>query len=139
MMSSAAVSGAPEGSWTCKECQNVNWPLRTVCNNKSCNALGPWKCPSCGNKNFQGRDVCNKKSCGIPRPDNVEPIGKGGAGKGSPPVQVIVLPQAIPQMRAGKGGAGGGAGGAPPGSWSCPSCGNLNWPLRTTCNNKSCG
>merc|ERR1712080_376439 len=80
----------PDGSWTCKDCQNVNWPLRTVCNNKKCNALGPWTCGSCGNKNFQGRDVCNRRTCGLPRPEGrdatpVGPTNGGGAyvsGKG---------------------------------------------------------
>lgn len=27
----------------------------------------------------------------------------------------------------------------PPGSWICPSCGNVNWPKRTHCNKHGCG
>lgn len=27
---------APEGSWTCSKCSNLNYPFRTVCNRKGC-------------------------------------------------------------------------------------------------------
>jgi hypothetical protein len=38
------------------------------------------------------------------------------------------------------GGMGGRGGpqGEPDGSWTCPSCSNVNWPKRTTCNGKFC-
>eukprot|EP00931_Biecheleriopsis_adriatica_P069494 TRINITY_DN43330_c0_g1_i1.p1 TRINITY_DN43330_c0_g1~~TRINITY_DN43330_c0_g1_i1.p1 ORF type:complete len:260 (+),score=50.23 TRINITY_DN43330_c0_g1_i1:84-782(+) len=108
----ANLAGHPEGSWSCKECSNVNWPLRTVC--KKCNALGPWTCPACGNKNFQGRAVCNRKTCGLPRPENAS-------------------------NQPAAGGKGGGPQSHPEGSWECPACGNVNWPMRTTCNKKECG
>lgn len=32
----AATPAAPEGSWVCPACQNVNWPTRTVCNKRTC-------------------------------------------------------------------------------------------------------
>lgn len=31
-----AQPAAPEGSWVCPACQNVNWPTRTVCNKRTC-------------------------------------------------------------------------------------------------------
>jgi len=151
-----AGGSAPDGSWTCRQCQNVNWPLRTVCNKKDCGALGPWECPSCGNANFQGREVCNRKTCGLPRPAEVSAPSAYSGSAARVPMQAV--PVMMPISMAGKGmakgggggmakggwqvssgGGGGGNGGAPPGSWSCGSCGNLNWPLRTVCNNKSCG
>eukprot|EP01007_Sphenomonas_quadrangularis_P001706 NODE_2756_length_545_cov_190.610887_g2372_i0.p3 GENE.NODE_2756_length_545_cov_190.610887_g2372_i0~~NODE_2756_length_545_cov_190.610887_g2372_i0.p3 ORF type:complete len:63 (-),score=1.70 NODE_2756_length_545_cov_190.610887_g2372_i0:236-424(-) len=27
----------------------------------------------------------------------------------------------------------------PEGSWRCPRCGNVNWPVRATCNKRFCG
>lgn len=139
--------GHPDGSWTCKECQNVNFPLRTVCNNKKCGALGPWACPTCGNKNFQGRAVCNKKDCGLARPEKVT----SGNAPHPPVMQYAAQPMYYPpqpqmyggfqqkgQQNGGKA-SGGKGGGNPPGSWTCPSCENVNWPLRTTCNKKECG
>eukprot|EP00930_Biecheleria_cincta_P022333 TRINITY_DN16310_c0_g2_i2.p1 TRINITY_DN16310_c0_g2~~TRINITY_DN16310_c0_g2_i2.p1 ORF type:complete len:366 (+),score=29.29 TRINITY_DN16310_c0_g2_i2:50-1147(+) len=104
----ANVAGPPEGQgeqWTCTECQNVNWPLRTNCNR--CKALGPWTCPACDNKNFQGRTECNRKSCRQPRPGS--------------------MPAAMSSMGSWSGATD------PPGSWSCKGCQNMNWPLRTKC------
>jgi len=139
--------------WTCQKCQNLNWPLRTVC--KMCKAPGPWTCPACGNKNFQLRDFCNKKQCGLPRPSTGMgmPMMTGGGMKGGMPMGGM-----MPYMGGGKGGmscmggmikggmpmmmgmgmAGGMQGSLgrhPPGSWTCKACQNVNWPLRTTCNN----
>lgn len=111
-----AAGGAPAGSWSCKECQNVNWPLRTVCNNKKCNAAGPWTCPACQNKNFQGRMVCNRSNCGQPRPDD--------ASLQATSVATTVITGANKAH--------------PDGSWACPACSNVNWPLRATCNRKGC-
>eukprot|EP00270_Netrium_digitus_P007466 TRINITY_DN2176_c0_g1_i2.p1 TRINITY_DN2176_c0_g1~~TRINITY_DN2176_c0_g1_i2.p1 ORF type:complete len:279 (-),score=15.78 TRINITY_DN2176_c0_g1_i2:487-1323(-) len=31
----------PEGSWTCKECSNINYPFRTKCNRRNCGAERP--------------------------------------------------------------------------------------------------
>lgn len=166
----------PEGQgepWTCRQCQNVNWPLRTTCNNKQCKAPGPWTCPSCSNRNFQGRMVCNKPQCRQPNPMAATgggcmggpPMGKGGMMMGGPPAfggfQAKGACQGgfpgggcgkggfqgcFPGGCCGKGGFQGGCGGggcaasgAPAGSWTCQGCNNVNWPLRMSCNNKTCG
>jgi ATP-dependent RNA helicase DDX3X len=36
-------------------------------------------------------------------------------------------------------GKGGGPDGHPDGSWKCQFCGNVNYPSRTSCNNRGCG
>jgi ATP-dependent RNA helicase DDX3X len=36
-------------------------------------------------------------------------------------------------------GKGGGPDGHPDGSWKCSFCGNVNYPSRTSCNNRGCG
>jgi len=123
-------AGHPADSWVCKQCNNVNWPLRSVCNKKECGALGPWTCPSCGNKNFQGRDVCNKRTCGLPRPDDAP--GPGG--------RVDFEVQSKTQSPNYSNGSMERSPTADPeGSWTCDACGNVNWPMRTTCNKKGCG
>eukprot|EP01116_Phalansterium_solitarium_P024878 TRINITY_DN9243_c0_g1_i1.p1 TRINITY_DN9243_c0_g1~~TRINITY_DN9243_c0_g1_i1.p1 ORF type:complete len:292 (+),score=91.74 TRINITY_DN9243_c0_g1_i1:407-1282(+) len=108
----------PEGSWTCEVCRNVNYPVRTVCNIRTCQAPRPgtvastealakrpkptptgpdphanWICPVCGNSNLPGRVVCNMRKCQAPRP---------------------------------------------PVDWLCV-CGNLNYKHRTVCNSRKCG
>lgn len=78
---------APEGSWICTACNNVNYPTRTTCNSTSCGKPraavdggppptandgpppeGAWTCPSCQNVNYPTRSVCNRRACGLPRP-----------------------------------------------------------------------
>lgn len=147
----AGGGGHPEGSWVCMSCKNVNFPGRTTCNARNCGMErsqcdggspspghskvsgpppeGSWVCSGCGNVNFPTRMECNRKACGMPR-------ASADAGPPSP-----------------GGGLFGGAGGAPPmapqsgqadqgapeGSWTCPYCGNVNYPTRTACNRKACG
>jgi len=74
-----------KGDWTCPECQNTNYAIRTHCNR--CNIekpqdlmqqdeerkngaptfkKGDWNCPSCKNLNFAKRQECNR--CGEERP-----------------------------------------------------------------------
>lgn len=36
-----AEGSAPTGTWTCAKCGNVNWPQRTTCNTRSCQAPRP--------------------------------------------------------------------------------------------------
>merc|ERR1712146_148590 len=118
----------------CAGCQNLNWPMRTVCNTKSCQLpreqaevvpvvqggkgagkAGSWTCSSCGNLNWPLRTICNK--CGLPK-------------------EVASI---TPAAMDATGIASGGGGSHPEGSWTCASCNNVNWPKRTTCNNKACG
>lgn len=135
-----ASSGAPAGSWLCTGCNNINWPLRSNCNNKVCGLprsqadggpvshrpglggvgsgipSGSWVCTGCQNINWPLRTTCNNKTCGLPR-EQVD---------GGPPPIAVSSTHGIPGMN-------------PAGSWTCTVCGNTNWPLRQTCNNKSCG
>lgn len=81
------TQAAPEGSWMCTSCQNINWPTRTQCNARNCgqprsavdggypasaNASaappGSWVCNLCNNVNWPTREACNKKGCENPRP-----------------------------------------------------------------------
>lgn len=79
---------------------------------------GSWICLACHNVNFPNRDTCNKRVCGRPRSevDGGPPPGTAGAHA----QKKSDLPP-------------------PDGSWACAACGNVNWPLRTTCNRKTCG
>lgn len=78
---------APQGSWVCVACNNVNYPMRTTCNGKNCGQprasvdggdpsapndgpipTGSWVCPACQNVNYPQRTSCNRHTCGQPRP-----------------------------------------------------------------------
>jgi superfamily II DNA/RNA helicase len=37
----AALANAPEGSWVCADCGNLNYPLRDTCNTRTCKATRP--------------------------------------------------------------------------------------------------
>ena len=41
----APVGGAPEGSWVCTDCGNLNYPLRETCNTRTCKATRPQQPP----------------------------------------------------------------------------------------------
>jgi len=141
----------PEGSWACLACSNINWSKRTEC--KKCKtpksglgALGlglklpgmagaqpgSWVCPNCANVNWPARTVCNKPACQTPRPQNIGGLDLLGRG---------LDPFTLQSVLGGLGAQGGFGlqGGHPPGSWPCPSCGNINWPKRTQCNKPGCG
>ena len=78
---------------------------------------GSWVCPSCNNVNWPLRTTCNRKGCLQPRP---------GPPIGSVPLQQEQLRQQQQHQQA------------PEGSWTCLACNNVNWPLRTVCNNRLC-
>mmetsp|Transcript_13911 Transcript_13911/g.32607 ORF Transcript_13911/g.32607 Transcript_13911/m.32607 type:complete len:286 (+) Transcript_13911:51-908(+) len=158
---------APAGSWKCIVCGNVNYPTRDVCNGRNGQCAQPravvdggppespgraspttpsaapftasmptpkatggsgnappgsWVCRLCMNVNFPTRTTCNGHGCGQPR-DEVD------AG---PPGGMAFQPSS-------PGGLGATDDSAPPGSWKCVACGNINWPGRTACNRRSCG
>jgi hypothetical protein len=70
----------------------------------------------CNNVNWPNKTECNAKGCQRPRSEV-----DGGAPEG-----------------AGQGG--GGVQREPPdGAWTCPTCQNVNWPTRQSCNRRSCG
>lgn len=138
----ANLAGPPEGQgeqWTCKECQNVNWPLRSSC--KRCNAPGPWTCPVCDNRNFQGRMECNRKSCRQPRPGALgasDPPGSWsckGCQNMNWPLRTKCKKCEMPREEGDLNYHGfcAASGQNPPGSWICTGCQNTNWPLRTSC------
>lgn len=125
-----------DGSWTCPHCGNVNWPRRTVCNNKRCmrpkveGATGPmdastppgsWVCPLCQNINWPKRTSCNR--CKASK----------GAVMGNMPMMPIGAPRvSVPEPFSPQHKQ------HPDGSWVCPTCGNVNWPKRMVCNRKGC-
>ena len=43
--SGGAPDGAPEGSWVCADCGNLNYPLRETCNTRTCKATRPEQPP----------------------------------------------------------------------------------------------
>lgn len=151
-------AGVPVGSWKCLSCGNVNYPQRAICNGQSgrcgqprtmvdrgatggrpllaiagnlehlagaakpaggATPPGSWVCLSCQNVNYPTRSTCNGRACGRAR-EEVD---------GGPPV-----PGTSESRRV-----GGGNGEAPPGSWICQACQNVNWPGRESCNKRSCG
>ncbi|KAH8956730.1 hypothetical protein BDL97_07G057800 [Sphagnum fallax] len=78
---------------------------------------GDWLCPKCGNTNFAFRGTCNMRKCGASKPTEVVRYGNG------PPPRPLPVSQGPP----------------PDGSWTCESCGNVNYPFRTKCNRRNCG
>lgn len=110
------------------------------------NLMERWICPGCGNENYEGRLFCNMRKCGAAKPGLTaadlarHPTGGGlgfvpqGLGKGyarPPPAAAPMIPPPFQGAHQG----------APPGSWKCLSCGNVNYPQRTQCNgqNGRCG
>jgi len=79
-----------------------------------------WTCPHCGNANFAGRAFCNMRKCGKAKPGTE-------------------IPGFAPQAMGGF--AANSMAGVPAGSWSCPDCGNVNFPTRDVCNGRNgrCG
>jgi len=126
----------PDGSWLCPGCNNINWPRRTTCNKKECGQPKPInaQAPPAAPGSYQGVDpfaVAGVAAYG------------GGAGGYAPSYAAAANPYGgyadplaglfaapAPPPRSG--------GGNPDGSWPCPKCGNVNWPLRTVCNKKEC-
>ena len=109
---------------------------------------GSWRCV-CGNLNFPHRTVCNGRNCNLPRPQ-CDGMGGGmstmfgGAmnamgGMGAYGMGMVPSMGCMGGVGAMTYMCGQGLAGAPPGSWLCPSCGNVNYPSRTTCNRRNCG
>jgi len=135
-----------EEEWTCPKCGNLNYPGRKFCNMRRCQTMKPtpglgantmerWICPGCGNENYEGRLFCNMRKCGAAKPGltaqdlarhpNGGGMGFAGGYSGPPVAPVNTSPHQ----------------GAPPGSWKCLACGNVNYPQRTQCNGQQgrCG
>jgi len=115
MVPGVALGGVPAGSWTCLVCNNVNYPTRTTCNGQN---------GRCG----QPRETADKALIGGHAPPTRAPeIGMGGSMGG----MHLAMPMGRPAAKAPQS--------APPGSWVCITCQNVNWPTRSTCNGRSCG
>lgn len=81
---------------------------------------GDWTCAKCTNTNFAFRNRCNK--CQTPRSSaSGRSSDDAGAGGAQGPKKVVAAPQGPPGLFA-------------PEDWACPSCGNMNWARRPTCN-----
>ncbi|GBG91822.1 hypothetical protein CBR_g53713 [Chara braunii] len=76
---------------------------------------GDWVCKECGNTNFAFRTTCNMRKCGAAKPDIAAALAAAKPGSRQP--------EPTP----------------PDGSWTCKSCGNVNYPFRTKCNRRNCG
>jgi len=134
--------------WACAKCGNLNYAGRLVCNMRRCQAPRPgtstgntvagsgsdegWMCVNCGNENYHGRLFCNMRKCGHARPgltatDVARHTSVGGLGGGAPAATFAAI---TPNVQS-----------APPGSWKCIVCNNVNYPQRTTCNGQQgqCG
>ena len=88
---------------------------------------GSWVCESCSNLNYASRTFCNSHKCGRPR--SLPPGGSQAMGQVAPS-NMPPSHQHIPHGMGGSAEAGG--------NWTCPSCGNVNYPSRTVCNRHSC-
>lgn len=111
---SHTAAGAPDGSWQCVTCGNVNFPTRFVCNGRN-------------------------GSCGLPRPpqhQHMPVAGLSGLTMGIAAAMQRPM-QSMPQQSRPVGGGNE----APAGAWACGGCGNVNWPTRIACNGKkgACG
>jgi len=87
---------------------------------------GSWTCPACGNVNYPHRTHCNMRSCGRPRPGLI-------------PAAVPMITQMAPAVQPKRAAKSDDLANAPPGSWICEYCGNLNYATRTRCNAHKCG
>jgi len=137
-------SGAPvrTGDWHCPKCGNLNYDRREQCNMRDCDFekkdlddyssgmgmggylpgganIGPrgpeprpgdWDCPRCQNINFSHRNRCNGKTSGVACNLRKPEFDK---------FSVAFLRNK--EMRQ-------------PGDWACFRCGNINFPIRDTCN-----
>lgn len=87
---------------------------------------GMWTC-ECGNENYPNRLFCNRKTCGMAKPGlTLKELQRNEVDQQKQAMKAIMPAQQQ-------------SGPAPDGSWACASCGNVNFPLRTTCNRKVCG
>lgn len=98
--------------------------------------IGSWTCLACGNVNFPNRTTCNSLRCRRPREEvdggeSIEPRAPVRSNLRPTPAPMVVMSSRV-QSRVESSSA-------PPGSWRCSACSNVNYPSRTTCNANSCG
>ena len=153
-------------NWTCGNCDNLNYPLRTQCNKCSMSkaeAIAPetrsgrlangdnqWPCPVCNNNNYHFRLECNKCKAERP-PRNISnqyyntgyPIQQYTSSYGNNNSSYGNNNSSYGNNNSSYGnnnssyGNNNGSNSSSGCSWICGSCENVNWPKRTVCN--KCG
>lgn len=133
-------------NWTCYNCDNLNFPLRTQCNKckmAKAEAVAPetragraasgdrqWSCPPCGNSNYHYRLECNK--CKAERPPRTVPYNN--FDNSSSYNSSSNYPSNYNQNSSYPSNSNSSE---PTCNWICNECENVNWPKRTKCN--KCG
>lgn len=120
--------------WACPKCGNMNYPSRSFCNMRKCQAPRPngqtptenWTCPGCGNENYASRLFCNIRRCQQAKPGLTLTELKQSEQRS------MSMPMSMQAPLT-----NGGANGSPP-AWTCPACGNQNYPGRWKCNTNKC-
>lgn len=131
---------APDGSWVCISCKNVNFPSKTICNGKRGQCGMPREQADAGPPQAAHQAAPMLGRPGDPATALLQTIASAGVN----PNALSALLGAV-GVQTGAGLLPGGVlpakqGGPPPeGSWQCLDCGNVNFPQRTTCNGKACG
>lgn len=148
-MQGAQNSDSPPGSWLC-QCGNINYPTRTTCNRGVCGLprhvgmvkeIGGYG----GGMGMGGTSGKGGMGMGNGYGNGYGGMGMGmgrgmgmGMGMGTGGGFGMGGMMGMPNTRGGvKKGVPDKSG--PEGSWVCSSCGNINFPTRTTCNRGVCG
>lgn len=129
----AGLFGAPGSHWSPPGQATSN-----VVGAKGDGKAGDWQCPGCGNVNFGKRDTCNTRTCQAPRP--VAHFGAPMAMSqdwGFDP-RSYAAGKAAGKSCGKSDGKSGKKGGDSGPDWACPSCGNVNFGHRETCNTRKC-
>mmetsp|Transcript_71219 Transcript_71219/g.123664 ORF Transcript_71219/g.123664 Transcript_71219/m.123664 type:complete len:251 (+) Transcript_71219:37-789(+) len=81
-----------------------------------------WTCPGCGNENYPNRLFCNMRRCQQAKPGLTFKELKRSEHRPASPAMTNGSANGLP---------------GPP-AWTCPACGNQNYPGRWQCNSKKC-
>jgi len=104
-------------------------PKRAVKSDDLANApAGSWICEYCGNLNYATRTHCNAHKCGRARSEGAITVTSGYTPVAQPAPAPSMPAQSTPTLVVDSDG-----------NWTCPACGNINYPSRTKCNRRSCG
>lgn len=134
-------------SWTCASCGNINFGSRAFCNMRKCGAPKDdgatkenWVCPGCGNDNYGTRLYSNMRRCQQIKPGtSLKELQAAEGGRGGKGGGMQTLRDAAEFVRGLQSQPNGASQENAPGAWTCPACGNRNFPGRTKCNARGCG